>query len=167
MGRSHHIKFSVSLLYSFSSDNLFIFLLFGGGVGVEYTRTVHMTVGTLSEAISSLGCKRNSSSGSMFIKQLTEPQLLTCSRKWNSRDIATCYKRTKYGCQYLNHASGVSYFFWECMLVAASDYCFFLSESCGLGSFLWNVRPVLEDYAGCPHQNMNGLYHLENIACKA
>ena len=43
---------------------------------------------------------------------------------------------------------------------------FFLSESCGLGSFLWNVRPVLEDYAGCPHQNMNGLYHLENIACK-
>ena len=35
---------------------------------------------TLSEAIGSLGCRRNSSSGSMLIRQLTEPQLLTCSR---------------------------------------------------------------------------------------
>ncbi len=31
----------------------------------------------LSEAISSLGCRRNSSSGSMLIRQLTEAQLLT------------------------------------------------------------------------------------------
>ncbi len=29
---------------------------------------------TLSEAISSLGCRRNSSSGSMLIRQLTEVQ---------------------------------------------------------------------------------------------
>ncbi len=34
---------------------------------------------TLSEAIGSLGCRRNSSDGSMLIRQLTEPQLLTCS----------------------------------------------------------------------------------------
>ncbi len=27
--------------------------------------------------------------------------------KWNSRDIATCYKRTKYGCQYLNPATNL------------------------------------------------------------
>ncbi len=34
-------------------------------------------VETLSEAISSLGCKPNSSSGSMLIRQVTEAQLLT------------------------------------------------------------------------------------------
>ncbi len=32
---------------------------------------------TLLEAISSLGCRRNSSSGSMLMRQLTEAQLLT------------------------------------------------------------------------------------------
>ncbi len=32
---------------------------------------------TLSETISSLGCRRNSSSGSMFIRELTEAKLLT------------------------------------------------------------------------------------------
>ncbi len=35
---------------------------------------------TLSEAISSLGCRRNSSSGSMLIRQLTELQLMASSR---------------------------------------------------------------------------------------
>ena len=35
---------------------------------------------TLSEVIALLDCRRNSSSGSVLIRQLTEPQLLTCSR---------------------------------------------------------------------------------------
>ena len=45
----------------------------------------HMSVShigdiALSEAISSLGCRCNSSSGSVLITQLTELQLMTCSR---------------------------------------------------------------------------------------
>ncbi len=42
---------------------------------------------TLSVAIGSLGCRRNSSGGSMLIRQLTELQLLTCSRTEGSADI--------------------------------------------------------------------------------
>ncbi len=42
---------------------------------------------TLSEAIGSLGCRRNSSDGSMLIRQLTEPQLLTCSTTEESAGI--------------------------------------------------------------------------------
>ncbi len=41
------------------------------GISIIYPVTA------LSEAISSLGCRRNSSSGSMLIRQLTEVQLLT------------------------------------------------------------------------------------------
>ncbi len=39
---------------------------------------------TLSEAIGSLGCRRNSSSGSVLISQLTELQLMTWSRSVES-----------------------------------------------------------------------------------
>ena len=41
-----------------------------------------------SEAISSLGCRRNSSSGSVSIRQLTELQLMTCSRSVESAGIS-------------------------------------------------------------------------------
>ncbi len=41
----------------------------------------------LSEAIGSLGCRRNSSDGSMLIRQLTELELLTCSRTEDSAGI--------------------------------------------------------------------------------
>ena len=42
---------------------------------------------TLSEAIGSLGCRRNSSGGSMLIRQLAEPQFLTCYRTEDSAGI--------------------------------------------------------------------------------
>ena len=45
------------------------------------------TAHTLSEEIGSLGRRRTRSSGSMLIRQLTEPQLLTCSRTVNSASI--------------------------------------------------------------------------------
>ncbi len=43
---------------------------------------------TLSEAIGSLGCRRNSSNGSVLIRQLTELQLMTSSRSVESAGIS-------------------------------------------------------------------------------
>ncbi len=44
--------------------------------------------GALSEAIGSLGCRRTSSSGSMLIMQLTELQIMICSRSVESAEIS-------------------------------------------------------------------------------
>ncbi len=58
---------------------------FSGMLYLLYPETLHVyimpfeLVSTLSEAISSVGWRRNSSSGSMLIRQVTEAQLLTGS----------------------------------------------------------------------------------------
>ena len=46
--------------------------------GNEFIMTGMQRDSTLSEAIGSLGCRRNSSSGSVLIRQLTALQLMTC-----------------------------------------------------------------------------------------
>ena len=75
---------------------------------------------TLSEAINSLGCRRNSSGGSMLIRQLAELQLLTCSRNVNTwvfpafnqpSNLNIDIKLTE-----MMLYSGMSYFFWECTI---------------------------------------------------
>ncbi len=55
-----------------------------GGKKYRYTGDVTLLSSTLSEAIGSLGCRRNSSSGSVLIRQLTELQLMTCSKSVES-----------------------------------------------------------------------------------
>ena len=64
---------------------------------MEQTMPMRMTTvnHTLSGAIGSLGCRCNSSSGSVLIRQLTELQLMTCSRSVESAGIPS-YSRFKW-----------------------------------------------------------------------
>ncbi len=58
------------------------------GVLKERVHLQNFVLTTLSEAISSLGCRRNSSSGSMLIRQLTELQIMTSSRSVETAGIS-------------------------------------------------------------------------------